>query len=69
MMRKPKAGMRRGDVTVEQLAELTEPHPIGDIDGIPISSLVNSPRGDLPEVLEPIAFELPPLKPTQVELF
>lgn len=58
-----------GPMTSEQVAELTVPHPTEEMEATPISSLVNSPRNDGPEVLEPVAFMPPPPKPAQGELF
>lgn len=67
-----KRWLQRGDLTPERVAELTAPHPAEDMEATPISSLVNSPRNDRPEVLEPVAFTPPPPappKPVQGELF
>jgi putative SOS response-associated peptidase YedK len=67
-----KAWMRPGDITPERVAELTRAYSAEDMEAIPISSLVNSPKNDVPEVLEPVAF-IPPPRPStrlvQSELF
>jgi putative SOS response-associated peptidase YedK len=64
-----KRWVEPGSMTSEQVAELTVPHPTEEMEAAPISSLVNSPRNDGPEVLEPVAFVPPPPKPAQSELF
>jgi putative SOS response-associated peptidase YedK len=69
---KAKRWLQRGDLAPEKLAELTAPHPAEEMEATPISSLVNSPKNDVPEVLEPVAFTPPPPpppKPIQGELF
>lgn len=61
-----------GEISADEVAALTAPHPADDIELIPISSLINSPKNDLPDVLTPVAFEPPPPpppKPIQQELF
>lgn len=61
-----------GPLTPQQVADLTAPHAAEDMEAIPISALVNSPRNDVPEILEAIAFQMPPRpppKPIQAELF
>lgn len=60
------------ELSSEEVGELTTPHPADDMEATPISSLINNPRNDLPEVLEPVAFTPPPPappKPVQGELF
>ena len=64
-----KRWVARGDIAPEKLAELTSPHAAEEMEATPISSLVNSPKNDLPEVLEPVAFTPPSPKPVQGELF
>ncbi len=67
-----KRWLRPGPVAAEEVATLTEPHPAGEMEAISVSSLVNNPRNDLPECLEPVAFEPPPPappSPQQGELF
>ncbi len=61
--------MRRGNLTPETVAALTAPHPAEEMEANTISALVNSPRNDLPEVLEPVMFVPPPKEPVQGELF
>jgi putative SOS response-associated peptidase YedK len=64
--------LHRGALAPEVLAACTAPHPAEDMEATPISALVNNPRNDLPEVLEPVAFTPPPPpapKPIQGELF
>lgn len=62
-----KQWIARGEVTPEKVAALTAPHPADEMEAVSISSLVNSPRNDLPAVLEPVAFTPPPPKPVQGE--
>jgi putative SOS response-associated peptidase YedK len=62
------AWLRRGELSAEQVAHLTAPHAADEMEATPISSLVNSPRNNLPEILEPVAFAPPPKKPVQEEL-
>lgn len=62
-----RAWLRPGELTPEAVAGLTAPHPAEDMEATPISSLVNSPRNDVPEILTPVA--PPPPKQTQPELF
>jgi len=66
-----KTWLRRGAIVPEQVAALTTSHPAEDMEAIPISSLVNSPRSDVPEILTPVASTPPPkpLKQEQGELF
>lgn len=67
-----KVWLRRGALSPDTLAALTAPHPAEDMEANPISSLVNNPRNDMPEILEPVAFTSPPPappKPVQGELF
>lgn len=67
-----KRWLRRGEITADEVAELTAPHPASDMEAVSVSALVNNPRNDLPEVLEPVAFTPPPPeppKPVQGELF
>lgn len=67
-----KRWLRRGELTPDEVAELTAPHPAAEMEAVPISGLVNNPRNELPEVLEPVAFTPPPAappKPVQGELF
>jgi len=64
-----KAWVRRGAISPENVAELTRAFPAGAMEATPVSSLINSPKNDQPEVLEPVAFTPPPPKPTQGELF
>jgi putative SOS response-associated peptidase YedK len=67
-----KRWIQRGAITPDQVAEFTAPHPAEEMEAIPISALVNSPKNDLPEVLAPVAFTPPPKpppKPVQGELF
>lgn len=64
-----KRWIASGSVTPEQVADLTAPHPADEMEATPISSLVNSPRNDGPEVLEPVAFMPSSSKPAQDELF
>lgn len=67
-----KRWLTPGPIAVEEVAQLTVPHPAEDMEAVPISSLVNSPRNDLPEILQPVAFTPPPPAPakqTQGELF
>jgi putative SOS response-associated peptidase YedK len=67
-----KAWLQRGNIMPERVAELTRPHPAEDMEMTPISSLVNLPNNDVPEILEPVAFTPPPKpapKPIQGELF
>jgi putative SOS response-associated peptidase YedK len=61
-----------GPLSAEQVAALTVPHAAAEMEASPISALVNSPRNDGPEILEPVAFTRPPPappKPVQTELF
>ncbi|MEY4940283.1 MAG: putative response-associated peptidase YedK [Verrucomicrobiota bacterium] len=61
-----------GAMTPEQVATLTAPHPAAEMEAFPISGLVNSPRNNAPEILEPVAFTRPSPpapKPVQTELF
>jgi putative SOS response-associated peptidase YedK len=67
-----KRWVQRREITSNELAAFTAPHPAEEMEATPISSLVNSPKNDLPEVLEPVAFVPPPKpapKPVQGELF
>ena len=66
-----KRWLRLGDITPEEVAAVTAPYPADDMEANPISSLVNSPRNDGPEILEPVAFNPPPpvSTPVQGELF
>lgn len=67
-----KRWLARGDISPEQVAELTAPHASDDMETTPISSLVNSPKNDSPEILQPVAFTPPPPPPSkqiQGELF
>lgn len=66
-----KRWLRLGPMTAEEIAQLTAPHPADDTEAVPISSLVNSPRNDVPEILEPVGFPPPAAqpKPIQGELF
>ncbi len=67
-----KIWLQPGDMTPEKVIELTRPHPTEEMEATPISSLVNSPKNDVPEILTPIAFSPPPKpapKPIQQELF
>ncbi len=67
-----KRWLRPGSIDPALVAELTAPHGSNDMEAIPISSLVNSPRNDVPEVLEQVAFtppSPPPPKQIQGELF
>ena len=67
-----KQWVQRGDLAPEKVAQLTAPHPAEEMEAVTISSLVNSPRNDRPEILEPVAFTPPPPappKPVQGELF
>lgn len=52
--------LQRGPLTAEELAQLTAPFPAEEMAATPISTLVNNPRNDTPEILEPVAFERPP---------
>ena len=64
--------LKPGTVSPDEVAALTAPHPAEDMEAISISSLVNSPRNDVPEILEPVAFVRPPTPPpapSQGELF
>lgn len=63
--------VRPGPITVDEIAQITEPHPADDMEFVPIGTLVNSPKNDMPEILAPVAFELPPKreKQEQGELF
>lgn len=64
--------LARGELAPEEIAAATAPHPAEDMEAVPISGLVNSPRNDLPEILEPVAFVPPPPTPPppmQGELF
>ena len=58
-----------GPITEAEIAVLAAPHPADDMEATPISSLVNSPRNDVPEVLEPVAFLPQSPKRRQGELF
>ena len=64
--------LQRGDISPERVAELTKPHPAEEMEATSISSLVNSPKNDVPEVLTPVTF-VPPRPPLpklqQGELF
>ena len=67
-----RAWLKRGDITPERVAELTRPYPADEMETASISSLVNSPKNDVPEILHPVAFTPPPKpapKPIQGELF
>jgi putative SOS response-associated peptidase YedK len=66
-----KRWLQPGPITPAEVSELTAPFPAEEMEAITISSLVNSPRNDLPEILEPVAFTPPPKQPkeTQIELF
>jgi putative SOS response-associated peptidase YedK len=69
---KAKAWITRGELTPEKVAALTAPPPAADMEAVTISSLVNSPRNDMPEILERVEFTPPPPKPprpVQGELF
>ena len=61
--------LQRGEISPQKVAALTVPHPAADMEAVPISSLVNSPRNETPEILTPVAFAPPPPKPVQGELF
>lgn len=41
--------------TPQQAAELLEPYPAADMEAYPVSTAVNSPRNDGPELIEPVA--------------
>jgi putative SOS response-associated peptidase YedK len=58
-----------GPVTPARVAEITAPLASAEMEATPISSLVNNPHNDGPEVLEPVSFSLPPPMPRQDELF
>lgn len=67
-----RSWIARGSITQERVSALTTPHPAEEMEATPISSLVNSPKNDGPELLEPVAFAPPPKpgpKPVQGELF
>jgi len=66
-----KRWLAPGPISKEQIATLTAPHPASEMAVVPISSLVNSPRHDGPEILEPVNFVPPPPTPKvqQGELF
>lgn len=54
--------LMRGPLSADEVAQLTEPYPSEEMAATPISALVNNPRNDLPEILEPVDFT-PPEKP------
>jgi putative SOS response-associated peptidase YedK len=58
-----------GPMSPEDLGVLTAPHAAEDMEAIVVSSLVNSPRNDVPECLEPSVMALPTPPPQQGELF
>lgn len=64
-----KRWLKPGPIAAEDVARLTAPHPAEAMEAVTISSLVNSPRNDTPEILTPVAFVPPPPKETQSELF
>lgn len=66
---KAREWLRPGEVTAQKVAELAAPHAAEEMEAVPISSLVNSPRNETPEILTPVAFTPPPPKPVQGELF
>ena len=64
--------LQPGPLTPDEIVALTAPHSAADMEATPISSLVNSPKNDIPEILEPVAFAPPPPAappPVQGELF
>lgn len=61
-----KRWLAPGAVTEAEVATLTAPPPADQMEANPVSSLVNSPRNDVPECIEPVAFTPPP---KQGELF
>lgn len=63
--------LKPGPLTSEEVVALTEPHAAAEMEATPISPLVNSPKNDVPEILEPVAFPPPAAapKPVQGELF
>lgn len=65
-----KRWLQPGPVTQEDVAQLTASYPAEDMEATPISSLVNSPKNDTPEILTPVAPPPPaPPKETQGTLF
>lgn len=66
-----KRWLTPGPITVDDVVRLTTPHAAEEMEAVPISALVNSPRNDMPEILEPVAFMPPPPRPkeSQEELF
>lgn len=54
-----------GPLGESDVAALTVPPPAAEMEANPVSSLVNSPRHDGPECLEPVAFTPPP-KPAEL---
>jgi putative SOS response-associated peptidase YedK len=66
---KAREWVRAGELTSENVTELTRSFPAADMEATPISTLINSPKNETPEVLEPVAFTPPPPKPKQGELF
>lgn len=61
-----KRWLKPGAVTEGDVATLTAPPPAEEMEANPVSSLVNSPRHDVPECIVPVAFTPPPC---QGELF
>ena len=64
---KAKRWLTPGPVTDAEIDELATPYPAQEMEAVPISTLVNSPKNDLPEILEPVM--PPPPKQSQGELF
>lgn len=64
---KAKRWLTRERLTEAEQENLTAPYAGSDMEAVPISTLVNSPKNDAPEVLERVM--APPPKQTQAELF
>ncbi len=58
-----------GGLTPEDVGRLTAPHAAEEMEAVSVSSIVNNPRNDGPECIVPVAFQPPPPRPQQGELF
>lgn len=69
---KARQWVKPGAMATDELSALTQPIAAAQMEAVPISSLVNSPRNTGPEILTPLARVVPlpqPPKMTQGELF
>jgi putative SOS response-associated peptidase YedK len=49
------AWLREGEAPRDEMSALLKPFPPGEMEAFPISTLVNNPRHDSPECIEPLA--------------